>query len=130
MDIATIRTTLTQNNLKATRPRIALLQLLEIQSKPVTIENLYAQLKDTLNKTTLYRTLDQLVTCGIVYQTHFRDGRSYFELQKKHHHHIICTECGHTEAIEQCVPQPKSKTFASVTSHMLEFFGRCTSCQV
>lgn len=117
-------------NLKVTEPRVTLLEELTTTHGPQTIEQLYGTLGSHMNKTTLYRTLERFVELGIVYQTDFRDGRAYFELQESHHHHIVCTTCGHTEPVNTCTKTPHTipQSFHTVTSHVLEFFGTCKSC--
>lgn len=124
------RALLGEHELKATKPRIAVLSLLHQSRHPLSIDELHEALDSKLTKATLYRVLDSLVSCGIVYQTNFRDGKAYFELQSTHHHHVVCTECGLTERVATCVAHPSQlpKSFERVTSHMLEFFGHCKKC--
>ena len=65
--------------LSVTQKRIALLKGLDVANKPITIEELRAQMTDNMDVSTMYRSLKKLVDAGIVYQTDFRDGVSYFE---------------------------------------------------
>ena len=91
------------HNLKKTEGRITLLGILQNSSTPLSIDQIKSKLSS--NITTIYRTLEILVNKGIVYQTDFRDGKAYFELQDKHHHHVTCTKCGTREDIDICIAQ-------------------------
>ena len=127
-----IHTTLETHNLKKTSGRIALLEVLQQSPSPLSIDQIKSQLSS--NITTIYRMLEVFVDKGIVYQTDFRDGKAYFELQDKHHHHVTCTKCGTREDIDICIAQKISplekqlKQFNNIKSHMLEFFGVCNKC--
>lgn len=81
----------------------------------------------------MYRSLKKLVDAGIVYQTDFRDGVSYFELQgDNHHHHVVCTECKSRKSIDMCVNKNFNKvekdTGYTITNHIFELFGLCENC--
>lgn len=119
---------------KVTPARVALLDILMKECTPLTVEDIAAQLSGGINTTTIYRALDQFVTTGLVHQTHFRDGKTYYEFQNHHHHHIVCTSCGIKEEISLCIESSlprvlkESKKFNQVQDHMLEFFGICQDC--
>jgi Fe2+ or Zn2+ uptake regulation protein len=129
----TIYNLLEDHNLKKTSGRIALLNMLQESSKPLSIDQIKTHLSS--NITTIYRMLEVFVEKGIVYQTDFRDGKAYFELQDKHHHHVTCTKCGTREDIDICIAKKISplekqlKQFRNIKSHMLEFFGVCNKCE-
>ena len=119
--------------LSVTQKRIALLKGLDVANKPITIEELRAQMTDNMDVSTMYRSLKKLVDAGIVYQTDFRDGVSYFELQgDNHHHHVVCTECKSRKSIDLCVRQNfdavEKTTGYTVTNHIFELFGLCENC--
>jgi len=125
---------LKENGLKHTSGRAAILDVLEGAKGLMTAEQIHSKLKGKVHKVTLYRTLELFVKEGILYQTDLRSGQAYFELQKSHHHHIVCTECGLQEGIKGCPSSlqgeaaNKSELFKEVTSHTLEFFGVCKKC--
>ncbi|MEX0689827.1 MAG: transcriptional repressor, partial [Candidatus Paceibacterota bacterium] len=79
-------------------------------------------------------TLDKLVAKNIIYKTNFGDAESYFEYQRNHHHHIICSSCGKREEVRSCLEksfkeiEKELKKFNKVNSHMLELFGVCKVC--
>lgn len=121
-----------QKNLSVTKQRIALLKALDSVKEPVTIEYLKSHVDAPMDTSTLYRSLRALVDTGIVYQTDFRDGVSYFELQTEHHHHIVCTQCKKRDAIDACLSEKFSgiekRTGYTIHNHIFEIFGVCNDC--
>lgn len=122
--------------LRATPQRVAILEVLRRAGEPLSIDAIETRVKGKANYVTLYRVLKQCVDAGIVYQTDFRSGKAYYELQHgdHHHHHITCTSCGkrvethcNQQQYEAALSQA-SDEFSTITSHTLEFFGICTSC--
>jgi Fur family ferric uptake transcriptional regulator len=88
------------------------------------------------NKTTVYRELNFLAEQNIARSVDFGDSTKRYEIASDHHHHhLICTKCGKVEDVElerdveeEGVRLGKEKEF-TVTSHSLEFFGKCKACQ-
>lgn len=130
-----IKDILKDNNLKVTEGRLSVIEFLMSNKGPLSIDELKDGLEN-IDTSTLYRMLDIFVEKGIVYQTDFRNGKAYFEYQKNHHHHIVCTSCGSKEEVSVCVGdkvegiKKDSKKFDVVKSHILEFFGICKKCNV
>ena len=119
--------------LSVTDNRISLLETLDKNSKPMTIDMIKNDLDISMDTSTIYRSLKKLVDYGVVYQTDFRDGVSYFEFQgKKHHHHVICTKCKSRKPIDLCIDQDfnqvENKTGYTITNHIFELFGLCKNC--
>lgn len=123
------------SGLKVTEKRLKILNFLQLQSKPLTAEEISYNLK--INIVTCYRILESFSVAGLIYQTDFRQGKAFFEFQEKghHHHHITCTKCGNREHINFCFEKDfkkqikKSNHFNKIDSHMLEFFGVCKKCE-
>jgi len=125
---------LREKGFKVTPSRVALLTMLIDRHDPMTVEDIEKHLTKKINKTTIYRALDDFLKKGILSQTHFRDGKTYYEYQDHHHHHIVCTSCGIKEEVSMCIqsslPQVNrhSKKFSNIQDHILEFFGVCNTC--
>lgn len=124
---------LQQHNISVTKQRVILLEILDKVQKPITIEEIRLHIKGDINVTTIYRSLKRLVDVGIIYQTDFRDGVSYFEFQgDNHHHHITCVECKSRDHIDICITDESlsiaEKKGYSVTNHIFELFGLCKEC--
>lgn len=127
-------TLLKEKNISVTKQRLHILTTLQHLSKPVTIETIRASLHTPIDTATLYRSLSVLVQSGIVYQTDFREGVAYYELQGEnhHHHHLVCTECKTKQGFDYCPALPihdiQDKTGFSITNHIFELFGLCKKC--
>lgn len=133
MTMDTIKNILRKNGFRVTDPRMNILQILELSGcKPQTAENIRKTSK--LDKVTVYRTLESFVEKNLVSRIEFGDGVTRYEILHGHHHHIVCTECGITADVENCMEAKKvkeleSKTGFIVSSHSLEFFGLCKNCR-
>ena len=85
--------------LKATGPRLKILQLLEESAEHhLAAEDIYRRLIETgeeVGLATVYRVLAQFEDAGLVTRHNFEGGRSVFELdQGGHHDHMVCIETG------------------------------------
>lgn len=121
---------------KATPGRVLLLKTLFDEAQPVTVSYLEKKLKKALDKVTLYRALESMVTSGVVREVDFRHGHAHYELQalRPHHHHVVCTNCNLVEDVA-CNTEPfvkkvekSAKKFSAIDDHSMEFFGVCDSC--
>jgi Fe2+ or Zn2+ uptake regulation protein len=125
---------LKEKGLHVTKQRIAILEALKNIKKPATIDFIKENIIGEIHHVTLYRSLATLVEFGLVYQTDFREGVAYFELQKDnyHHHHLVCTRCKEKKDFSYCPNIPIEKINKDlgflVQSHIFEIFGVCNSC--
>ncbi len=122
---------------RITEARRAIVALLATSQKHLSADDILKKLKNrklTMNKTTVYRELYFLRDLSIIDELSFADRRRLYEIAKKHHHHLICRQCGRTEefkcAMEVNLIRNKiqSKKFKLI-SHSLEFFGLCPNCR-
>ncbi|MBI3633645.1 MAG: transcriptional repressor [Candidatus Vogelbacteria bacterium] len=122
---------------KVTPGRVAMLEILQSALKPISILDIYRKLKNSVDQVTIYRALEALVESGLVRKVDFQHSHAHYEIVIKddHHHHLICKVCGAVEDIENLdavdfekMALRKSKMFASIKSHSLEFFGLCKKC--
>ncbi len=127
-------TMLKKFDIRITEPRKKILEVLHAHHTPIPIDIL-AQKIPTINQSTLYRSLAEMVAKGLVYQTDFRTGKAYFELHHDHHHHhFMCTNC-HTLIDIPCdfvnhdaLQKFSKKNQFTVHAHMIELFGLCHKC--
>lgn len=124
---------LKEKGFSVTKQRLALLGALKKLNKPVTIEELGKQIEISMDTSTIYRSLKILVDHGLVYQTDFREGVSYFEFHgDDHHHHLICTSCKDRQKIDLCLskkfPAIEKQEEFTITNHIFEIFGLCKNC--
>jgi len=123
---------------RATTNRVALLALLEKTNAPLCIQDiLHLWSGKKPDVTTLYRSLTDLSTAGIVRRIDLNTNTAHYEYtpSRPHHHHVVCTKCGNIEEIEDCSVSTleqriinQSTQFAKIITHNLEFFGECNQC--
>ncbi len=85
--------------LKATTPRMKVLELLEASAqRHLSAEDIYRGLIESgedVGLATVYRVLTQFENAGLVTRRNFEGGHSVFELDSGlHHDHMICLETG------------------------------------
>ena len=122
--------------LKATLPRVRVLQLLErSEQRHLSAEDVYKALLDSgddVGLATVYRVLTQFETAGLVIRHHFEGGLSVFELDKgKHHDHIVCVRCGHIEEFSDEVIEQRQQAIAKqhdfeIKNHCLYLYATCS----
>lgn len=122
--------------IKATKIRIAVLDLFSHGCKPLSASDIFDSLRrQKTDLVTVYRTLTSFENAVILRRVDLRKDSVYFELADHHHHHIVCTLCGRTEEFSQCdidklfsKALQRSKNFNTVTGHSFELFGLCNTC--
>lgn len=121
--------------LLATKQRILLLGALRKKKGPQSAEQITTLLSGKMNMTTVYRGLEQLGDAGLVKRLDLGKNHALFEFSNSHHHHVVCRTCGKIEGVSVCIPESvpasvlrKSKSFAKIQDHALEFFGTCKKC--
>ena len=125
--------------LKATLPRIRVLQILENGHKRhMSAEDVYKALLDAgedVGLATVYRVLTQFESAQLVVRHHFEGGQSVFELNRGgHHDHLVCMKCGKVveffdEAIERRQKAIAEKYGFTLEDHSLVIYGICPSCR-
>jgi Fur family transcriptional regulator, ferric uptake regulator len=96
-------TDLKKAGLKATLPRLRILEILERSTEVhLSAEDVYKALIDTgedVGLATIYRVLTQFEAAGIVQRHNFDGGHAVFEIAPNDHHdHMVCVDTG--EVIE------------------------------
>jgi Fur family ferric uptake transcriptional regulator len=112
--------------LKATLPRIRILQILEeSDQKHVSAENVYKALlesEEDVGLATVYRVLTQFEAAGLVIRHHFDSGHSsVFELNRGgHHDHMVCMQTGKVIEFENEEIERLQKEIADKYGYVLE----------
>lgn len=131
---------LKEKGYRITKVRSFIVEYLASHKKPVdalVIQSKLAQLVKKVNKTTIYREIDFLLSQGIIKEVHFGDSKKRYEIANlPHHHHLVCKGCdgvqdvilkNELETVEQEIAR-KSKF--KIENHTLEFFGVCSKCLI
>lgn len=130
---------LRQLNLKVTEQRLLILTTLNQGKKShITAQDLFEQVhkKDpTIGFATVYRMLRTLSKAGIVTEVRVGSAPARYEWSSKEHHdHMTCIRCGkicefHDPELEKLQAQIAERLGFTLTSHVMELYGICSSCQ-
>lgn len=106
-------------------------------------QDIYTQMRaggDHVGLSTIYRHLQRLAEQGVVDAIHTASGETLYRYCRRdaaddecHHHHLVCSKCGHTEPIEgkeiqEWVHHMARRHGYTQTQHTVEIFGLCKSC--
>ncbi|MBU1895799.1 transcriptional repressor [Patescibacteria group bacterium] len=111
---------------KITRPRVAVLDLLTKQTKPLSVKEIFVKLKREHDLASIYRILKLLEEVEITFAEAI-GGEKYYHLGKDQHHHIVCQKCGHVECLPCNHLFNKIKNFTNI-KHQLTLTGVCNKC--
>ncbi len=138
----TILAAFEEMGLRNTRPRRLLAERLAALAASATdfsTDELWHELKQVdprLGRATVYRTVEALISRGILDRVEFADGTHRYRVcgGGHHHHHITCTRCHRVIEVETCLPGEVFAAIAAQTNfalegHALELFGRCADCR-
>ncbi len=128
------------NNLKYTKQREVVLEILYKYNKHFTPEELYLKIKNEYPKlnigiATIYRTLNLLEESKMITSISFgQSGKKYEIAAKPHHDHLICDICGsiiefEDQEIENRQLEIAKKYHFMITSHSLQLHGICKECK-
>jgi Fur family peroxide stress response transcriptional regulator len=100
-----------------------------------TAESLYDDVRRRLpeiNRATVYRTLDRLVSLGLATRVHRVGLAARFDPNVERHDHAVCIHCG---AMEDLVPVPAAEVVrdpagAALAGRGFEVLGRSVQVQV
>jgi Fur family transcriptional regulator, ferric uptake regulator len=132
-----VYTLLKEAGYRLTKPRRAVAHVLLSGLTPLSIEEIHGRLGDrSINRVSIYRTVQLLCDLGIVRRLQFHEGFARYELADtfgSHHHHFVCNHCGRVEDIDACPLASTEqaivrRTHSRITSHSLEFYGVCGAC--
>ncbi len=119
---------------RVTAARRAVLRAILSRPEHFTAEEVMRQ--TSAGRATVFRTVRLLRELGILCRVMLEDGRPQYRLlgPRRHHHHVVCVECGRVQDLEECAVGGLVRELASVTGyeiqgHWLEFYGRCLSCR-
>jgi Fur family transcriptional regulator, ferric uptake regulator len=92
------RATLREQGYRLTPQRNLIWEVLRDAGRHLTAEEVAVEVRRTLpdvNVSTVYRTLELLVSLDLVVETRLEGAASYYEVSPEPtHHHFVCTRCG------------------------------------
>lgn len=126
------------SGLRATGPRLAVLEVLGAEAHPLTHAEIEERLcGENIDRATLYRNLNVLVDSGIARAIPRSDGVTCFELsgtangKPDTHPHFVCNDCGTIECLPgEVMPliAMDSRWASSMASANVQFQGTCPDC--
>lgn len=137
--MATVNSSIPKLGARNTRQRTAVVNVLRELDNFSSAKTIHDELRSRELKvglTTVYRTLQSLAEIEAVDVLHMSTGETLYRHceSEKHHHHLVCIDCGRTEEIsggpvESWAKQVATEYDFELTGHDAEVFGRCRSCQ-
>ncbi|HHW49579.1 MAG TPA: transcriptional repressor [Clostridiaceae bacterium] len=130
---------LAKKGCKNTKSRKAVLDIMEKADTALSAEDIFIRVKESgnsVNLSTVYRTLELMEKIGLAEKTVMSDGKARYTLSGDgHKHHIICTSCHKTVEINSCPLGTLEKdvmkeTSFDITGHKLEIYGLCPECKI
>ena len=112
--------------------------MLRDAGRHLTAEEVAAEVRRSLpdvNVSTVYRTLELLVSLDLVVETRLAGSKCYYEVSPEPtHHHFVCTKCGAVGHFSDALLAPvreelgEGQAFA-VSQIQVTAFGVCGGCQ-
>ena len=126
-----------KNNIRSTKQRHQILNIIKENKIPLTASEISELLEEkniNIRLSTIYRNLKLFTEKGILRQLNFyEDEKRYEILNKKHHQHLICVNCGEILPIKCPLAQFEKKiekeTSYQIKKHDMELYGVCPECQ-
>lgn len=128
---------LRQLGVRVTPQRLFVLEAMQLSGGHMTAEEIMqwaSRRYPALNLATVYRTLDLLVSVGLVAQADLGGGAAHYELVgDTPHHHLACEHCGLViEMDEALLASLRAEALATYGFHArprhLAIFGLCQRC--
>jgi Fur family ferric uptake transcriptional regulator len=129
---------LSHQGYRMTPQRMMIVSAIENSDNHISAEDIYAQVVakyPNVNVSTVYRTLELLEQLGLVTKTEMGVGRvMYHPIEKGHHHHLVCRECGSTIDLDDSALASLRESilrdyqFSAELRH-LGILGLCAGCK-
>jgi Fur family ferric uptake transcriptional regulator len=135
-----LETAWASSDLRMTAPRRAVMQLVAGRGAGhFSAADLLADARRQrlgVGRATVFRTLDLLLDVGFIERIDLPDGdHAYVACRpSRHHHHVVCTECGRSADIADAELRAMMGAIGRSTGylverHRLELYGRCPRCR-
>ncbi|MBI5498188.1 MAG: transcriptional repressor [Deltaproteobacteria bacterium] len=138
------------NGLRVTRPRRAVVELLERSPRPMGAADIHQELRTQgirIDRASVYRVLAVLEAQGLVHRvlsaqgymachppTHLHLHGGTEPADHSCHHHLVCRACGrtletHCDGLRGLIDTIVERTGFQVEGHVLEIVGTCRECR-
>ena len=132
------RATLREKGYRLTPQRNLIWEVLRDSDGHVTADEIAAQVQHKLpdvNVSTVYRTLELLVSLDLVVETRLEGSKCYYEVSPEPtHHHFVCTQCGAVghfgdELLAPVHDELGGRQEFAVSEIQVTAFGLCRDCR-
>ncbi len=123
---------------RQTEQRRALLAFLGSAHRCLSAQEIHAELARSgvaVSLATIYRTMARLVAAGALDVVLREDGEAtYIAGSSRHHHHLVCRECGRADeiaepAVARWADQEATRHGFTEVTHVLTLVGVCPGCR-
>jgi Fur family ferric uptake transcriptional regulator len=124
--------------LRVTRPRLAVLEVLERSHGHLDVEQIAAQVRqrlDTVSTQAVYDVLSALSRAGLARRIEPAGSPARYESRVgDNHHHVVCRGCGEIADVDCAVGDAPCLTPSQAHGFVLDeaevtFWGLCPACQ-
>jgi len=125
---------LKSSGLKATLQRLTILELID-RDGHIKIDELYKKMNTThptLSLATIYKNILTMIDKSVVSEVPIMGDKSYFELKKRDHIHLICESCNSIEdrVMSSIDMELLKQSNQFILSHsQVNLYGTCSKCQ-
>lgn len=125
-----------ERNIKVTPQRLEIfLVVVDAEDHPSAEDVLKRVRKKlpTVSLDTVYRTLSTFEQLGLIAKVSFLEGKTRFDPNTKHHHHLVCTKCKKVKdfawhEIDEIKLPPEAEGWGEVKRKVVEVRGICSEC--
>jgi Fur family peroxide stress response transcriptional regulator len=129
-------TSVATTNLRRSRQRDRIFELLRATKSHPTAEWVYARIRRELPRIslgTVYRNLGQLVERGLVRRIAFGASVDRYEANVLSHHHFVCDRCGSVTDLDIPVDDSLTRRLGQAAGvraerHEIRLYGLCEAC--
>jgi Fur family ferric uptake transcriptional regulator len=120
---------------RVTPPRRAVIAAVLQQDSHFTVDDVLHRCRRGAGRATIFRTIRLLTDLGVVCRVLMDDASLHYRVsQRGHHHHLVCTDCGNVQDLDQCVISGLVRGLSEasgyeIEGHWLELYGRCSPCR-
>jgi Fur family ferric uptake transcriptional regulator len=122
--------------MKRTGPRRTVLEVLLSADRPQTADEIVSAMgKVCPNRVTVYRTLESMVSGGLVHRAFVEERSQHYELadrctEHQCHPHFVCSDCGRTSCLHDVSVPMATSTPAGFVIHrqQIRLEGLCPQC--
>ncbi|MBD5185697.1 MAG: transcriptional repressor [Bacteroidales bacterium] len=129
---------LSRRRLRKTPERFAILDRVMTMDRHFVADDLYGRMETDgyhVSRTTVYNTLELLVSAGILRRHNFGRTKAHYELITglgSNHHHLVCTVCGKIKEVKdsRLASMLDNRTFPAFSPEWYDLcvYGVCSTC--